>query len=431
MTDDMPPKGPPPAGPSPAPDEPRTLSLDTLMTHDEDLPFNAVVPPIVQSSLFTFDSYRAMEDRFHERDTAHVYSRVGNPTVQAFEDKVLVAEGGTAARAVSSGMAAISSAVLAHVAAGDRIVCVRDVYPDAFRLFEKHCRRFGITTEYVDGRDEDAVAAALPGARLLYLESPTSLTFETQDIARLAALARSHGVTSIIDNSWATPVFQRPLEHGVDIVVHSASKYLSGHSDTVAGVIVTDHDHMARIKSLTFPLLGPKLSPFEGWLLLRGMRTLHLRMARHMESTATLAARLRAHPHVTRVRLPGPDASPYLSGHSGLFGFEVAAGVDVPAFCDALKIFRLGVSWGGHESLVFPAQLGLGLTQDTANSLIAFGVSDRLIRLSVGLEGADDLWADLAQALSAATAAETMDNPTTAAPNQETRENQDLVNEGG
>lgn len=380
------------------------LSVDTLLTHDEGLPFSAAVPPIVQSSLFTFDSYQAMDDRFHDRSRRHIYSRGDNPTVQAFEEKVRLAEGGEAARAVSSGMGAISAAVLAHVAAGDRIVCVRDVYPDAYRLFEKLCRRLGIGTDYVDGGDPDAVAAALPGARLLYLESPTSLTFDTQDLARLTALARAHGVTTIADNSWATPLLQRPLAHGVDIVVHSASKYLSGHSDTVAGIIVTDSAHMARIATLTYPVLGPKLSPFEGWLLLRGLRTLSLRMARHQQSAALIAERLRRHPNVTRVRLAGPATSPTLSGHSGLFAFEVDASVDVPAFCDALGLFRLGVSWGGHESLVYPARIGVGLTEEPANSLIAFGVSDRLIRLSVGLEGVDDLWADLAQALSAAAA---------------------------
>ena len=302
---------------------PHAVAMETLLTHDEGLPYGAVVPPIVQTSLFTFDSYRAMEDRFHERSQRHIYSRGDNPTVQAFEEKVRLAEGGTAVRGVASGMAAISAAVLAHVASGDRIVCTRHVYPDAYRLFEKLCRRFGIAIDYVDGGDPDAVAAALPGARLLYLESPTSLTFETQDLARLAELARAHGVTSIVDNSWATPIFQRPLAHGIDIVVHSASKYLSGHSDTVAGVIVTDHAHMAPIKTLTLPLLGPKLSPFEGWLLLRGMRTLSLRMARHQDSAAKLAARLRDHPRVTRVALPGPASSASLTGHSGLFSFEV------------------------------------------------------------------------------------------------------------
>ena len=323
-------------------DAPRTSgpdpSLDTLLAHDDDVAFSAAVPPIVQSSLFTFDSYRAMEERFHERSRRPIYSRGDNPTVQAFEEKVRLAEGGAAARAVSSGMAAISASVLAHVAAGDRIVCVRDVYPDAYRLFEKLCRRLGIAVDYVDGADLDAMAVALPGARLLYLESPTSLTFETHDLAALAALARELGVTTIADNSWATPVFQRPLAHGVDIVVHSASKYLSGHSDTVAGVIVTGEAHMARIATLTYPLLGPKLAPFEGWLLLRGLRTLGLRMARHQESAAAIAARLRTHPCVTRVRLPDPAACETLTGHSGLFAFEVDETVDVPRFCDALRV---------------------------------------------------------------------------------------------
>lgn len=378
------------------------LGLGTLLAHDPGAGDGAVVPPIVQTSLFTFATYAEMEARFHGRTNRHVYSRGDNPTVQAFEEKLRALEGGEAARGVSSGMAAIACAVLAHVGAGERMLCVRHVYPDAFRLFRMLFPRLGIEVEFVDGADLDAVGAAAPGAKLLYLESPTSLTFETHDVAALAAVARRNGLTTVIDNSWATPVFQRPLGLGVDIVVHSASKYISGHSDTVAGVIVCSAVHMARIMALTYPVLGPKLAPFEGWLLLRGLRTLDLRMRRHQASADTIAERLRASRHVTRVNRPDPREAPGLTGASGLFSFELAPAVDIARFCDALRLFRMGVSWGGHESLVFPARIGATIPDMPVNSLVEFGVPHALVRLSVGLEEAEDLWRDLEQALDTA-----------------------------
>jgi cystathionine beta-lyase/cystathionine gamma-synthase len=297
-------------------------------------------------------------------------------------------------------MAAISAAVLANLAAGERLVCVRHCYPDAYRLFTTLLPRFGIETLFVDGRDAAAVERALPGAKVLYLESPTSVVFETQDLARLAAAARAAGVLTIADNSWASPIFQRPLAHGVDLVLHSASKYLGGHSDTVAGVVCGSAELIARINQGVFPLLGGKLAPLEAWLLLRGLRTLPLRMRRHHDSGLLIAERLAGHPRVGRVHHPLLGAaSATLSGASGLFSFELDGDkTAVRRFCDALRLFKLGVSWGGPESLVFPAAAGLEQA-GTANPLHAFGVPPQTIRLHIGLEDPADLWSDLAQAL--------------------------------
>ena len=201
-------------------------------------------------------------------------------------------------------MAAISATVLAFVGAGERIVAVRNCYGDAYRLFERLFPRLDIKVDYVDGSDPDAVAAALPGAKLLYLESPTSMMFELQDIAHLTRLAKEQGIVTTIDNSWATPIFQKPILHGVDLVLHSASKYLGGHSDTVAGVVAGSAAHIKQINEQTYSSLGGKLSPFEAWLLLRGLRTLPLRLPHHMKSGLTIAERLKAHPHVERVNHP-------------------------------------------------------------------------------------------------------------------------------
>jgi len=380
----------------------------TIVAHDEDWPAGAVVPPIFQTSLFTFKSYQALEDAMAGRARQPIYSRGDNPTVQAFEAKLAALEGAEAARACASGMAAISAAVLANLCAGERMVCVRHCYPDAYRLFTTVLPRFDMRVDFVDGRDAAAIEQALPGARILYLESPSSVVFETQDLARLAALARAAGALTIADNSWASPIFQRPLAHGVDLVVHSASKYLGGHSDTVAGVVCGRHELIERINQGVFPLLGGKLAPLEGWLLLRGLRTLPLRMQRHHESGLAIARRLAAHPRVRRVMHPLLDASgpgsATLSGASGLFSFELDGDKGaVQGFCDALRLFKLGVSWGGHESLAFPAAAGLE-QQGAANPLRAFGVPPETIRLHIGLEDPTELWSDLAQALARAPA---------------------------
>ena len=208
-----------------------------------------------------------------------------------------------------------------------------------------------------------------------------------------------------IDNSWATPLFQKPIAHGVDLVLHAASKYLGGHSDTVAGVVVGAAPLIEQINLRTYPYLGAKLSPLEAWLLIRGLRTLPLRLAHHMAVGLAVAERLASHPQVERVRHPAWSNHPgraTLTGYSGLFAFDVDASIDVPTFVDSLRLFRLGVSWGGHESLVVPALAALQQSPG-ANSFARFGVSPRTIRLHVGLDSPDSLWADLTQALARAT----------------------------
>lgn len=377
----------------------QALDAATQLIHDEPHACGAIAPPIYQTSLFAFPSYEAMAARFRGETSQPLYSRGDNPTVQELEEKLAGLEGGEAARAFASGMGAVSAAVLSIVQSGDRIVCVRHCYPDTYRLFQQLLPRLGVRADYVDGKDLDAIGAALPGARLLYLESPTTLLFETQDVPAIAALARAQGVVTMIDNSWATPLNQQPLRHGVDLVVHSASKYISGHSDTVAGAVVCSAAWMQRIMELSYPFLGAKLAPFEAWLLLRGLRTLPLRMSRHAASARVLADRLRDESRVRNVFQPDPRQSTTLSDVSGLFSIQFEEDVDVAAFCNALRLFRLGVSWGGYESLAMPA--GIACQQSgSVNSLIDFGVPKQLVRLSIGLEDSDDLWQDLRLAIT-------------------------------
>lgn len=375
------------------------------VAHDESNAYDAVVPPIVQTSLFTFPSYDDMVASYRGEKVRPIYTRGLNPTVRAFEDMLAKLEGGEDAIGFASGMAAISSSVLAFVEPGDRIVAVRHVYPDAFRLFGTILKRMRVQVDYVDGRDEEAVARALPGAKLFYMESPTSWVMETHDVGALASLARQHGVLSLIDNSWASPIFQRPLSLGVDLVVHSASKYLGGHSDVVAGVVTGSKALINTIRAETYPYLGGKLSPFDAWLLIRGLRTLPIRMKAHEASAVEIAKRLQASAHVETVchpalvnRLPAG-----LEGTSGLFSVIFRESVNIRKFCDQLDLFKLGVSWGGHESLIVPGEVVLQ-QKAQPNSAHTFGIHPLSVRLHVGLEGTEVLWKDIEAALAAATA---------------------------
>ena len=375
-----------------------------IVTHDVGNAYDAVVPPIVQTSLFTFTDYDDMIASYRGEKVRPIYTRGLNPTVRMFEEMLAKLEGAEDAIGFASGMSAISSTVLSFVQPGDRIVAVKHLYPDAFRLFGTFFKRMNIEVTYVDGRDEEEVARALPGAKLLYLESPTSWVMETHDIAALAALARSHGVITTIDNSWASPIFQQPISLGVDLVLHSASKYLGGHSDVVAGVVAGSKELIARIRAEAYPYLGGKLSPFDAWLLIRGLRTLPIRMKAHEQSALAIARRLQAHEAVETVCHPGlaNQLAPGLTGTSGLFSFIFRDGIDVRRFSDHLKLFRLGVSWGGHESLIVPGDVVLS-QKAQPNSAVAFGISSRSVRLHVGLEGTEALWSDLEAAIAAAT----------------------------
>lgn len=377
-----------------------------IVAHDETHAFEAVVPPLVQTSLFTFSSYDEMVSTYRGEKVRPVYTRGLNPTVRLFEEMLAKLEGAEDALGFASGMSAISSSVLSFVSPGDRIVAVRHVYPDAFRLFGTFMQRMNIEVTYVDGRDEAAVEKAMPGAKLFYMESPTSWVMEAHDVGALAAIGKRHGAVTVIDNSWASPVFQQPITLGVDLVVHSASKYLGGHSDVVSGVVAGSKAMIDRIRAETYPYLGGKMSPFDAWLLIRGLRTLPLRMRSHQASALDIASRLQALDVVEKVCHPGlaNRLPPGLNGTSGLFSFIFKEGVDVRAFADRLKLFKLGVSWGGHESLIVPGEVVLE-QKAQPNSAHTFGISARSVRLHIGLEGTEALWNDLEPAIKAASAA--------------------------
>ncbi|MBL9052036.1 MAG: PLP-dependent transferase [Tabrizicola sp.] len=371
---------------------------------DERQPHGAIAPPIATSSTFAFATHADLAARYRGETSAPIYSRTENPTVRLLEEKLALLEGGEDAIALGSGMAAITSAVLALVRSGDRIVAIRNSYSDAHRFFDLMLPRLGVQTSYVDANDPLALQAAIRGARLFYFESPSSYVFDCVDIEYLARIARIAGAITLFDNSFASPMRQNPLLHGIDLVVHSMSKYLSGHSDVVAGCVVGSHALIGAIRTGVSPFLGSKLSAFEAWLVLRGLRTLPIRIEAHERSAAVVAAALAELPQVTRVLRPGVSAPlPHtLRGAGGLMTVEFDETVDIPTFCDALQVFRLAVSWGGFESLALPADIVVRPPEPYSRHQPQ-GITKRMVRLFIGLEGAEVLRADLLNAITTAT----------------------------
>ena len=371
----------------------------------------AVVPPLYQNSLFVFEDWDGIDKAFDDRYQNAIYTRGTNPTVRMVERKLAALAGGEASRLFASGMAAISAAVLHFVNAGDHVIAVKNVYGPANNLLNRYLKRkMGLETTFVSGESVAEFESAIrPNTRLIYLESPSSAVFRLQDIAAVTELARTRGIPTIIDNSWATPIFQRPLELGVDLEVHSVSKYLAGHSDMVAGLVIGSEEHVREIAIEEGELLGGKMAPFEAWLLLRSLRTLPLRMKQHEANASVVANFLHEHPRVRQVRWPGLASHPQrelalrqMSGSSGLMSFEVDCDDIEPikAFVDRLEVFQIGVSWGGHESLIYAPAISY-LKELPPEQFEALGISIGDMRISVGLEDAEDLVEDLDQALSA------------------------------
>jgi cystathionine beta-lyase len=378
----------------------------TIAAHAGDTPAvwqGAVAPPIYETSLFTFPTFEAAQEAFRGAADAYIYTRGWNPTVRVAEEKIAALEGGEACKVFASGMAAVSSALLRFLQQGDHVVAVRSLYSVTYRFLREFAPRYGISHTLVDGRDLDEIVSAIrPNTKVLYLESPTSLLFELQDLRACAAVARERHVTTIVDNSWATPIFQRPIELGIDVVVHSASKYLSGHSDVVAGALIARQKIVDDIVHHEHAILGGNVGPFEAWLLARGLRTLPVRMPVHQAAASVVARFLESHPRVRAVHYPGLPSHPQyalgrgqMSGSSGLLSIELDADLEgVRAFTNALRVFAIGVSWGGYESLVLPIAV-------TDVEMEERGYPLSLVRLYVGLEEPEALVDDLQDALRA------------------------------
>lgn len=366
---------------------------------DRERNMGAAAPPLYQCSTFTYPDCEAFSRRDGGRPPRYDYTRVSNPTTRLLERKMAELEGGQAARAFASGMGAVSAAVLACVSTGDHIVTIETVYGPTRTLFSEYLTKFGIETTYVRGVDVNDFHRALrPNTRVIYLESPSSLLFELQDLKAVAELAKSKGVTTICDNSNATPYSQNPARHGIDLVIHTVTKYLGGHSDLLAGIVVGSEERIASMSKREGELLGAVADPFTSWLTLRGLRTLAVRIERHQQNAMAIARLLESDARVARVFYSGLASHPQaalarrqMRGHTGMLSFEMVDNSRERAHqvVDALRYFCIAVSWGGYESLAIPMEV-----QDPAT-----GRKTHIIRLSVGLESVQDLKADLCQAL--------------------------------
>ena len=383
------------------------MDLDHILDHlgeDRDALMHAVVPPVFQSGNFSYPTVAAMRETVQQEFDRPLYTRGYNPTVAMLRKKVAALESAEDALVFSSGSAAIAAAVIAFVQAGDHVVCVRKPYSWTRKLLDELLARFGVEVTYVDGTDaENYRRACRDNTRLFILESPNSLTFELQDLGAVAAIAKEQGVLTLCDNSFNSPLFQRPIEHGIDLVAHSATKYLNGHSDVVAGVLAGSQAHIRQVMAKEFMTLGAAPSPHDAWLLMRGLRTLGLRMHRSADSAARVARFLEAHPKVARVHWPGLESHPQhalasrqMERVAGLMSIELDAPDEaaVERFCDGLQRFLIAVSWGGYESLQFPVCALKGPSGYYTD------LPFTLVRLYVGLEDPDHLIADLDQALA-------------------------------
>jgi cystathionine beta-lyase/cystathionine gamma-synthase len=358
----------------------------------------AIHVPIYQNSLFAFGSYDQFEQAMNGLQDHHVYSRGNNPTVQYLERKLADMEEAEAAKCFASGMAAISSAILSVVGQGDHVVAAHQAYGPTREFLSKYLTRFGVETTFVDGSSMDEWRGAVrPNTKLLYLESPTTMLFELQDLRECAELAKEIGARTIVDNTWATPCFQNPLALGVDLVVHSISKYIGGHSDCIGGVVLGSKELMEQVANNEYMLLGGIMTPQTAALVSKGLRTLPLRMQRHEESGLRVAEYLGKQAYVTRVNHPGLPGHPQhelakrqMSGFSSLFSFVTNEPRDkLKEWAGRLQYFKIAVSWGGFESLVTVNRLGAGKEGQEETSVV---------RLYVGLEDPKDLIQDMDQA---------------------------------
>ncbi len=373
---------------------------------DRDDYFRAIAPPIIQTSNFAFNKVDDLRKGFEDEYSTWLYSRGLNPTVEILRKKLAALDGAEDCLVFNSGAAAIFASVLANVKSGDHIVSVKGVYSWAKKMFEEILPRFNVTHTYIDGTDvQNFAAATLPNTTVYYLESPNSWSFELQDLKAVAQLAKQHKIITICDNSYCTPLYQRPIEYGIDLSLQSATKYIGGHSDVVAGVLSGSRKMIERIFNSEYMNIGSGIQPFNAWLLIRGLRTLPARLSRITQTTNEVIAYLQQQPLVEKVIFPFDEAFPQyalakqqMQGACGLLTFIVKASTveETELFCESLKHILMAVSWGGHESLIIPGSAAV-----KRDAFSAANANHRMMRLYVGLEEADYIINDLQRGFAA------------------------------
>jgi len=372
---------------------------------DRDHYFNAVAPPIMQTSNFAFKKVADLSKAFENEMGGYLYSRGLNPTVDILRKKLAALDGAEDCLVFNNGAAAIFAGIFANLKYGDHIVSVKAPYTWVQRMFDVILPRFGVTATYINGgKIENWEKATQPNTTFYYLESPNSWDFAIQPIKEVAALAKSRGIITLIDNSYCTPLYQKPVEMGIDIAMQTATKYIGGHSDTLGGVLCGSHAMMKKIFDSEYLNIGSGIQPFNAWLMIRGLRTLPARIDRITKSTAEVVQYIKQHHKVEFILFPFDETFPQyelakkqMNGACGLFTFALKTDKreSIVRFCESLQHIMMAVSWGGHESLVIPKCAGIQPGDfDGSNR------EHRYIRMYVGLEESKYLIADLEQALA-------------------------------
>lgn len=372
---------------------------------DRDQYFRAISPPIMQTSNFAFKKVEDLRKVFEDEFSTYLYSRGLNPTVDILRQKLAALDEAEDCLVFNSGASAIFASVFSNVQSGDHIVSVRSPYAWAQKMFDNILPRFGITTTYIDGAHiENFERAILPHTKIIYLESPNSWDFALQDLRGVAELARAENIITICDNSYCTPLYQKPLAMGIDMVLQSATKYIGGHSDVVAGVLCGARQMMKKIFDNELLNIGTGITPFNAWLLIRGLRTLPIRLERISNSTVKVVDYLKKHPQVEEVIFPFDTSFPQydlarkqMTGACGLLTIIMKAEKmqQIVTFCESLRHILIAVSWGGHESLAIPRCASI-----LPEMFDAGNRAHRMIRFYVGLEDPDYLIADMEQAFA-------------------------------
>ena len=384
--------------------------IETAVIHEGYDPrqyMGSLAAPIFQTSTFVFDHAEQGERRFSGEEEGYIYSRLGNPTVKILEDRIAMLERGEAGLAFGSGMAAVSAVLLALTKANDHIICSQGLYGCTFGLLRLMEEKYNITHDFSELRTEEQVEAIIrPETVCIYVETPINPTMKIVDLAMVVKVAKKYGIAVVVDNTFSSPYLQQPLVLDCDVVLHSATKYICGHGDVVAGLVVGSKEFINKVARTTQKDIGGIISPFDAWLLLRGLKTLPVRMDRHSENAEKLFDKLKKHPSVAQVFYPGDQDHPdyeimkkQMRQGGGIISFEIkGTKKDAQKLLNALKLIKIAVSLGDAETLIqHPATMTHSSVPSKKRE--EMGITDQLIRLSVGLENWKDLWEDLNQAL--------------------------------
>jgi len=387
-----------------------TYKIETKAVHAgriNDEQFGSLATPLYQTSTFVFKNAEQGRARFAGEEEGYIYTRLGNPTTRQFEQKLAALEGTEDAAATATGMAAVSASVMANVQAGDHIIASKALYGCSFALFSHMLTKFAVEVTFVDMTQPEELEAALQeNTKIVFIETPINPNLVVIDLKMVGDFAKKHDLISICDNTFLTPILQRPIEFGFDIIIHSATKYLNGHGDVVAGIICGTNEMIEHIKLTALKDIGGTISPHDAWLILRGLKTLHIRMKAHCENAQKVAEFLEQHQMISNVYYPGLKShqgnkyiGKQMTAAGGVIAFEIKGNIeDGQRFIDSTHLFSIAVSLGDAESLI---QHPASMTHSpyTPEERAEAGISDGLIRISVGLENADDLIEDLNMAL--------------------------------